>query len=150
MKTKFRLAGKADRELLIHHFNHYRNKVFQEKRVDCFIEHNYSLLMFVDEHFIGIIQWYVKEDPGLGVVEFEELFIRDSFRNKGMGTQLVKKALLEIEKKIHPLHSVFLFIDRKDEVTQHIFCKFKFKKVAEIPDLFKSDETVLLYLKTFS
>ncbi|MFX0125176.1 MAG: GNAT family N-acetyltransferase [Candidatus Hodarchaeota archaeon] len=149
MNVSFRLAEKEDRDLLIHHFDHYKNKIFQKKRVNCFIEHNYSLLMFVDGQFSGIIQWYVKEDPGLGVVELEELFIQKSYRNKGIGTQLVKKALLEIEKRIYPLHSIFLFIDKTNGVTQHIFDKFGFKQVAEIPDLFKKNEITLFFLKTF-
>jgi len=149
MDIKIRLANREDRDLLFHHFMHYNNRKHQRRRVDCFIEHNYSLLMFVDGQFTGIVQWYVKEDPRLGVVELEELFIQEVYRNKGMGTQLVEKALLEIKKLINPLHSIFLFIDKNDEVTQRIFNKFGFKKVAEIPDLFKNNEIEILFLKTF-
>lgn len=149
MNVRFRFATEKDQDFLIHHFDHYKNKTFQKNRVDCYIEHNYSLLMFVDEKFAGIIQWYVKEDPRLGVVELEELFVRNSFRNKGLGTQLVKNALIEIEKKVNPLHSIFLFCTKSNISIQRIFSKFGFRIIAEIPDLFKKNEIELLYLKTF-
>ncbi len=149
MEITFRLATESDKETLIAQFDHYNNIIYQEKRAECYINHNSTLFMVIDGKIVGRVQWYVKEDPRLGVVELEEVFIEKNYRNKGFGYKIIERAISIIENNLGQLNSIFLFIGEQDFAMQKIMANMGFKKIAEIADLFKKEEIVFFYLKSF-
>ena len=85
-----RKAGLEDKLLLSKLFQHYKSEEMIKKRIECYLSHNNTIIAIEDNQLIGIIQWNIKEDPNLGVVEFEEIFVVKEFREKGVGSALLK------------------------------------------------------------
>ena len=95
-KIKEGLATEKDKKQLYEFFKHYKNKKLVENRVNCYLSHNFTIVAKDKGKIIGVLQWYVKEDPKAGVVEFEEVFILKAYRGKGIGALLVKFAIQSI------------------------------------------------------
>lgn len=149
MKIKFRFATNEDFNLLMSFFEHYQNPRIQKNRVDCYINHNKTLLMFINNNYGGRIQWYVKEDPKIGAVELEEFYVKKEYRGKGLGKKLFQMALTKIQEIVIPLYSIFLFTNSSNKVMHHICLESGFNKATEIPNLFRKGETEIMYLLTF-
>lgn len=149
MSLTFRLANESDEDILISQFDHYNNKLLQKKRAECYIHHNSTFFMILDNEIIGRIQWYIKEDPRLGVVELEEIFICERYRHRGYGYKFLKAAISIIKKNTIPLHSIFLFVGKENHAMVNIMKKMDFKQVAIISNLFKKDEIVYFFVKSF-
>jgi hypothetical protein len=61
---KVGLATEKDKKQLIEHFRYY--KKLAEKRADCYIKHNFTIVAKDKEKIIGVLQWYIKEAPKAG------------------------------------------------------------------------------------
>ena len=66
-------ATLKDKDQLKNFFSHYKIEDYIEKRVDSYFNFNHTIVAKDDAKIIGTIQWLIKEDPNLGVVEFEEV-----------------------------------------------------------------------------
>lgn len=73
------LATEEDRQQLLEHFKHYLNQEIIEKRVDCYLYHNFTVVAKDKDRVVGVVQWYVKENPRDGIVEFEEVHILEQY-----------------------------------------------------------------------
>ena len=149
MNIQFKIASQDDKNLLMDFFKHYNNPIVQQNRTECYTSHNSTLIMIIDGNYGGCIQWYIKEDPNLGVVELEEFYMKEEYRNRGLGKKLFDAALKAIQDKVSPLHSVYLFTNKENAIMEHICYKSGFQNVAEIPDLFEKNVTEILYLKFY-
>lgn len=97
---------------------------------------------------MGVLQWYIKENPSAGVVEFEELYVSENYRGKGIGSLIVKYAIQSAKNyfaKIDiKLRRIFLFVDKENKIARNIYEKHGFKFISELGDLF-SDTGVELF-----
>jgi hypothetical protein len=79
---KVELATLQDKDQLLEYFKHYNSKEILEKRVDCYLTHNFTVVAKGGEKIIGTLQWCVKEDSNHGLVEFEEIHVLENYRKK--------------------------------------------------------------------
>jgi len=90
-------ASNEDRTPLLKFFRHYKIKEIAQNRVDCYLSHNFTVIAKDKEKIVGILQWYVKEDPNAGVVEFEEVNVLEDYRGRGIGSLIVKSAIQSVK-----------------------------------------------------
>ncbi len=145
-----RLAGKNDRKALAEFFSHYNSEI-TEKRVECYTSHNFTVIAEENE-IVGVLQWSVKEDPNLGVCEFEEVHIKVGFRRKGIGSKLVEFAVSSVsdyfEKKGLSARRIFLFVAKKNKAARTLYEKKGFFCATDVGPLF-SEDCECLYVYEF-
>ncbi|MCX6749021.1 MAG: GNAT family N-acetyltransferase [Candidatus Pacearchaeota archaeon] len=149
MTIDISLASKEDRASLRKFFKHYHINPIIKNRVDCYTSHNFTVVAKENGSIIGTVQWYVKEDPKAGVAEFEEVFISEECRGKGVGSELIKFAINEVIKffKTNNLkpRKIFVFVGKRNLIARNLYEKFGFKPIAELNELFSDEEKEIFY-----
>jgi|SRR3989344_469400 len=149
MTIEISLASKKDRVQLLDFFKHYKIKEIIKNRVDCYTSHSFTVVAKEGDKIVGCLQWYVKEDPKTGVVEFEEFFVSKNFRGKGIGSRLIEYAISSVKdyfKKIEiKPRKIFLFTSKSNEISRKVIEEQGFKLIAEVGNLFFDNEAELFY-----
>lgn len=145
------LASKKDDEQLLKFFRHYKAKPVIKNRINCYLSHNFTVIAKDKDRVAGMLQWYIKEDPKLGIAEFEELYVSKSYRNKGIGLRLVKFAIQSVgdyfkKIRIKP-RKIFLFVSKENKKAKTLFEECGFKSISEVNDLFYDNKTELIYCR---
>jgi ribosomal protein S18 acetylase RimI-like enzyme len=82
------------------------------------------------DRIVGVVQWYVKENPTEGIVEFEEVHVLESYRGQGIGTMLVELAVQSVKDHFDRIglkpRKIFLFTDKENPVARALFEKCGF------------------------
>ncbi|MFW9990708.1 MAG: GNAT family N-acetyltransferase [Candidatus Odinarchaeota archaeon] len=147
-------AAKEDRKQLLDWFEHYSIKELVKNRVDCYLMHNFTVVAKKTSKIVGVLQWYIKEDPKSGIGEIEELFVLEEYRGRGIGLQLVKFTVQSIISHFERINikprKVFAFVSKENKVAKLAFERNGFKPVSRIDGLFSDSEEVLLYLLDLS
>ncbi len=86
-------ASEKDGKQLLEFFKHYNVKEIINNRVACYLSPNFSVIAKYTDTVVGLLQWHVKENPRLALTEFEEVFVLESYRRKGIGTLLLEYAI---------------------------------------------------------
>jgi len=94
---KIRIAIEKDNKDIQDFFNHYGNKKIIMNRVNCYLTHNSTIIAENHKEIIGVVQWYLKENPNAGVAELEEMFILEKYRGQGIGERLLNFAITNIK-----------------------------------------------------
>lgn len=143
-------ATSNDRELLKKSFKHYKFSNFIENRVDCYLSHNNTIIALENSQLIGMVQWKIKEDPNLGVAEFEEIFVEKDFRGKGVGSALLKFSIQTVKGYFKNIgvnsRRIYLFVNENNKNAQHLYEKFEFKCISNLGNLFSDTEKELFYV----
>lgn len=142
-------ASKKDKQQLLSWVEHYKVRSIAQNRVDCYLSHNFTIVAKDKEKIVGTLQWYVKEDPTAGVVEFEEIFVSEGYRGHGIGFSLLDYAIGSVkdyfaEIKIKP-RKIFLFVSKENKAARGLYEKRGFKLIAELNDLFSDKGVELFY-----
>lgn len=142
-------ASKKDSGQLLGFFRHYNNKTISQNRVECYLSHNFTIVAKDKNKIVGILQWHIKEDPNAGIVEFEETFVLEEYRGKGVGSALIEYAIQSVKAyfanlKIRP-RKMFLFVAKKNKAARKLYQKHGFKLLADVGRLFSDTETELFY-----
>ncbi len=150
MKTmEIKKATSNDKEQLIKSLKHYKFKSFIESRVECYLSHNNTIIAIVDNQLIGKVQWYIKEDPNLGVVEFEEIFVVKEFRMKGVGSAILKFSIQTVKDYFKDIgiksRRIYLFVNENNKNARRLYEKFEFKYISNLGMLFSDIENELFY-----
>lgn len=149
MKIKISLATKKDRKQLYGFFSHYKINKIIKNRIDCYTSHNFTVIAKDGDKIVGSLQWYVKEDPKAGVVEFEEFFVSKDYRGKGIGAKLISYGVNSVKsyfKKIGIIpRRVFLFTSKSNLISRKVIEKNGFESISEIGDIFYNNESELFY-----
>ena len=110
-----RAAEIKDRLQLLEVFNFFKSNEVNKKRVDCYTSHNHTIIAERNDAILGVVQWYIKEDPNLGVAELEQVFVDKAHRKKGVGTNLINQAIHDIKKFFYSIEviprRIFLFVN---------------------------------------
>jgi len=147
---KVALATKKDKDGLISYFKHYGIKEIIRNRVDCYTSHNFTVVAKDGADIIGVLQWHVKEDPRMGVVEFEEVHIKEGYRGRGICSELIKCSIWFVNVffkkiKVKP-RKIFLFVSKQNKIARKLYEKHGFKLVSDVGDLFSDNKTELFYI----
>ncbi|MBU1204411.1 MAG: GNAT family N-acetyltransferase [Nanoarchaeota archaeon] len=142
-------ATTKDKNQLFGYFKHYKVKEIIENRIDCYLSHNFTVVAKENDKIVGTLQWHIKEDPKIGLVEFEEIHVLEKYRGKGIGSSLLKFAIQSVNDyfrkiKIKP-RKIFLFVDKKNKSARDLYEKYGFKLISEVGDLFSDHEVEFLY-----
>ena len=143
-------ATSKDKDQLKNFFSHYKIKDYIEKRIDSYLNFNHTIIAKDDVKIIGTIQWLIKEDPNLGVVEFEEINVIEGYRGQGVGLALLNKAIDSVKQYfikigIEP-RKIYLFVGESNTVARKLYEKYGFILEANIKGLFANGETELFYM----
>ena len=146
---KITLATERDKEQLLEYFKHYKVEEIIENRIDSYLSHNFTVVAKDQDKIVGVLQWYIKENPQAGVVEFEEVHVLDNYRGRGIGSSIVKFAIQTVRdyfKKIdiNP-RKIFLFVSKDNKAAKTLYEKYGFKFISEVDDLFSDDEIESFY-----
>ena len=143
-------ATSKDKNQLINFFSHYKIKNYIKKRVVSYTSLNHTVVAKDDAKIVGTIQWLIKEDPNLGVVEFEEMNVIFGYQKQGIGSQLITFAINSVNnyfiKNNFKLRKIYLFVAEKNLAAQNFYQKFGFKKEAKINNLFSDSGNELFYV----
>jgi len=146
---KIVLASRSDEKQLLEFFKHYKIKSITKNRVNCYLSHNFTVVAKDEDKIVGILQWYVKENPQAGVIEFEEVYVLDNYRGKGIGSSIIKFAIQSVRDyfkniNINP-RKIFLFVSKNNKIARALDEKHGFKLISEVDNLFSNDEIELFY-----
>ena len=146
---KITLATERDKEQLLEYFKHYRVEEIIKNRIDSYLSHNFTVVAKDQDKIVGVLQWYIKENPQAGVVEFEEVHVLDNYRGRGIGSSIVKFAIQSVRdyfKKIdiNP-RKIFLFVSKDNKAAWALYEKYGFKFISEVNDLFSDNEMESFY-----
>ncbi|MEI6887243.1 MAG: GNAT family N-acetyltransferase [bacterium] len=147
-------AISSDHKELSSFFDHYNSLDISRNRTDCYLSHNHTIVAKEGSKIVGIIQWCVKEDPNSGVVEFEEFYVLEEYRGKGIGSkildysiQLVKDYFLK-NKLI--LRNIYLFVSEDNTSARKLYETYGFKNLNSVGTLFSSTSIELFYCLSIS
>ena len=144
------LATRSDKEQLLSFFKHYQNQRLINYRVDCFLSHNFTVIAKDDQKMVGVLQWSIKEDPKMGVVEFEEVNIIKDYQGQGIGSQLIKFAIESVKNYFSQINltprKIFLFVSQENKIAQNLYKKFGFQPVSKVGNLFSESEIEEIYV----
>jgi len=146
---KISTATKKDREQLINWFKFYGIPELIEKRVDCYLFHNSTVIAKDKNKIVGVLQWHVKENAAHGLAEIEEVLISENYRGQGIGSSLVLFAIdairtYYIELNIRP-RKIFLFVGKGNTTARKLYEKHGFKFVNSIGYLFHDEVEEVFY-----
>ncbi len=140
----------ADKEQLTESFQHFNDKNIIKNRADCYLSHNNTILAKDGNRIIGKILWYIKEDPNFGVVEFEELYVYDDYRKKGIGSELLRISIEAVCDHFNQLgikpRRIFLFVDENNQSARKLYEKFGFECIANLGHLYSENNNYLFYI----
>ncbi len=153
MEYSIDLASSTDIPALKNWFRHYYVEDVIEKHIDCYLNHNFLALAKLGKAIVGAIQWLVKEDPSLGLVEIEDLFVMNEHRNNRVGSNLMRFALdhtVNYFKNIGvPPRRAYLFVRENNHYATRLYEKFGFQDVASVGDIFVDGENQHFYVLKF-
>jgi len=150
---KYLLANLKDSPELIKFYSNYSNKNFLSKRIECYIKYNYVFVAKVDEKIVGVLQSYIKEDSGSGLAEFEEVFVLEEYRHRGIALGLIKHAVSKIKQEFLRLGSkprkVYLFVSANNIAGISLYKKAGFKQITKVGPLFDDNKEELFFCYSF-
>lgn len=143
-------ATENDKIAIKEYLKHYCAPIV-EKRAECYILHNHTVLAKDGDNIVGMLQWLIKEDPRAGVAEFEEIHVMEVYRKKGIGSQLLDFAIRQVADefkniKIAP-RKIFLFVSKNNAVARTFYEKHGFTCIGEAKNLFSDKEIELIYAR---
>ena len=139
-----------DKDQLAETFQHFNDKEIIKNRANCFLSHNNTILAKDGNRIIGKVLWYLKEDPYSGVVEFEELYVFEEYRRKGIGYELLRTSIKAVRDHFKNLgiepRIIFLFVDENNKIARKLYEKFGFEYVANLGHIHSESENDLFYM----
>ena len=94
--------------------------------------------------------WHIKQDPNVGVAEFEELYVFENYRRKGIGSELVKSSIKAVRRQFKNLgvepRRIYLFTNENNQSARKLYEKFGFEYIANLGHLYSEAENELFYL----
>lgn len=105
------------------------------------------------DHVVGYIQWIQKSGfRKQAVMELEQIAVLASYQSKGIGTQLIKESLNQIQIYLDDSSSklkAILVSTRNDNKAKALYEKvLGAKEIVVIKDLYSNDEVLMLALQT--
>lgn len=149
MAISISTATIKDKKTVSEYLKHYGAPKITEKRAECYIVHNHTILAKDDKTIVGMLQWLIKEDPRAGVAEFEEIHVLEKYRNKEIGSQLLEFAIKQVAEhfkkiKITP-RKIFLFVSKNNAAARELYERHGFKCISEAGNLFSDEKIELIY-----
>jgi ribosomal protein S18 acetylase RimI-like enzyme len=138
------------------HAQQFSRQENSTKWVECNFAAFPRIMLFVardeKDHIVGYIQWLQKSGfCKQTVMELEQIAVLTSYQNKGIGTQLIKESLDQIQSYLEDSNSklkAVLVSTRSDNKAKALYEKaLGAKEIVVIKDLYSSDEELMLALR---
>lgn len=141
-----RLANKKDLEGLLRYFKENDNvgENFIEKRINYFLDNNMIVIAEDEKKIVGHTFIQIKENPNLGVAEFEAVHINEKCRGKGIGSELIKKSVEITQDYFRSINvkprCLYLMTRSNNHRAQKVYEKVGFRNVGKIGKIFIENE----------
>lgn len=138
------LATEKDIEPLKEYFRNTVNdpSEFVDNRIKYYLKNHFVSLAKDDEKIVGHLFFQAKENPLLGVGEFEAVDVLNEYRRKGIGGMLCEKSIgyaRDYFKRYNiSMRCIYLFTRMDNHAAIRIYEKYGFKKKAPVGNLFDS------------
>ncbi len=150
-----RLADKGDLEKLLDYYK--ENDVIEEdyirNRINYFLEDNMIAIAEDNGNIIGHNFIQIKENPNLGVAEFEAVNVNDKYRGKGIGSELIRKSVefaKEYFEKINTKPRCLYLMTRSNNFRAiKVYEKAGFKIENKIGKIYKEDQPEEILMTLF-
>ena len=143
-------ATLSDKEKLAETFQDFKDKEAMQNRAECYLTHNNTILAKKGNDIIGKMLWHVKNNPNEGVAEFEELYVFEEFRRKGIGSELIEIAINSVRKYFESIgiesRRIYLFTGEDNLHARKLYKKFGFEKVTDVGQLFSDIDNEVFYV----
>ena len=143
-------ATNIDKKQLTETFQHFKDEKTMKNRAECYLSHNNTIVAKDGNKIIGKMLWLIKEDPNVGVAEFEELYVFENYRRKGIGSELVKASIKAVRRQFKNIgiepRRIYLFTNENNQNARTLYEKFGFKYFANLGHLFSEDDNELFYI----
>jgi len=143
-------ATLVDKEQLAETFQHFKDEKSMNNRAECYLSHNNTIVAKDGNRIIGKMLWHVKQDPHVGVAEFEELYVFEKYRRKGIGSELVKLSIKAVRRHFKNLgiksRYIYLFTNENNQSARILYEKFGFEYLANLGHLFSENDNELFYI----
>jgi ribosomal protein S18 acetylase RimI-like enzyme len=155
MSIKARLATLEDVERLTDYIHTQDGEPikFLKERLLFYIKSNFVVLVEEDKKIVGRLLFQAKENPMLGVGEFEGVTVHKNYRGKGIGKLLLQKAIDSAEKYFSSynvkLRCLYLMTRSNNTTAQKFYGKFGFKKANCIGKIYRDDQPEELVMTRF-
>jgi len=150
-------ASEADVESLIAIYSSphlYHNREEASWFVRSYFDYHRVKLAKLQDKVVGALFWNVFEEKHHGLTEIGDFWIDESFRRKGHGEKLLRKAIEDMtqffRKAGYFLRKVIVTTGEDNEAARRLYEKVGFKKVAALADLFAKGENELVYVLTLN
>jgi ribosomal protein S18 acetylase RimI-like enzyme len=135
-----KLADISDKDQLISYFKYYNKPDFALKKIEAYLSFGKTIIAKEDDKIAGILQFYIKENPNDGVIEFEKIQVLLPYQRKGIGSILLEKGIEEAKKTFQDLgiklRKICLYVSEDNKAAQNFYIKHNFKKIASLNDLY--------------
>jgi ribosomal protein S18 acetylase RimI-like enzyme len=139
------------------HAQQFPRQENSSKWISCNFAAYPRIMLFVardeKDRVVGYIQWLQKSGfRKQAVMELEQIAVLTSYQNKGIGTQLIKESLNQIQIYLDDSNSklkAVLVSTRSDNKAKALYEKvLGAKEIVVIKDLYSNDEVLMLALQT--
>lgn len=149
-KFDLSIATKKDKLQLLKYFKHYKVKEVIIRRVNSYIDNNYTIVAKDKSKIVGVLQWHIKENPLTGLAEFEEIHVLEEYRRQGIGSLLIQSGIESVLKyfnknRIKPKR-IFLFVSEDNAIARKLYEENNFKLYSNVGNLFSDNSKELIYL----
>jgi ribosomal protein S18 acetylase RimI-like enzyme len=143
-------ASFVDKEQLAETFQYFNIEKIMMNRAECYLSHNNTILAKDGNKIIGKMLWHIKQDPNVGVAEFEELYVFEDYRRKEIGSELVEFSINAVRRSFEALginpRRIYLFTNENNQSARNLYEKFGFECIANFGHLFSENENELFYI----
>ncbi len=127
---------------------------FLKERLPFYIKANFIVLA-EDENkkIVGRLLFQAKENPLMGVGEFEGVTVHENYKGQGIGKLLLQKAIDSAEKYFSEyntkLRCLYLMTRSNNKIAQDFYGKFGFKKANCIGKIYRDNQPEELIMTRF-
>jgi ribosomal protein S18 acetylase RimI-like enzyme len=157
MKVEVADVTEDDAERLIEtysapHLYHTREEA--TRYVKLFFDYHHIKVVKLDAVLAGWLFWRVESEKHHGIAVIDEVWMEERFRRKGLGEKLLRASIEDaknfFEKSGFVLRKVLVTTAENNEAGRRLYEKTGFKKCATFKDLYRKNESELVYILTLN
>lgn len=153
MTTKTSSATRKDLDELISIFAAPNLKASVEEStwfVNCYFDYHHVLVAKADGKIFGACFWRIEGERICGLGWIENIWVKETHRGKGIGEQLLSKAILDMKSFFDrgggTLRKVILTTQESKQSARRLYEKVGFKNAAVVQEAYGPGDSDIIYV----